>query len=218
MSKENSIAFHGSKANYETLKLKELGLVPPCVWRDGKAIPKEATLRKGVGDADLDVSVSVSWSPKVSCFFPPKETFIYLYMIDMKGLEYKDVDAFAKTEGLVRDYMMECALGQVPLKNIIGYCIVLRRPPPEAIEHIVAHEMEAIPGPYFPTGSEADTGYKELLAATQGKFRIAKSIVGTFHTTDSLPSKVPSMNLNRRKSIDGSVPSLHKRRHSFGNI
>lgn len=208
MSKDNKIAFHGSSADYRTMQ-KLGGILPRVGWQKpvlakriakmpqnvqnliygyvGPELRGEPFVQKGgVADADPEVSVSLTWNPKVACFFPPAHIHIYLYVVKVEGLTYRDVDKFALTCGVNRSYMREIAVSNVPLTNIMGYCIVTRRSPPRDIQSVVTHQMEVLVGPYFPQNSQDQTGYTELTSATEGKFRIAKSIAGTFHTTDSL--------------------------------
>lgn len=212
MSKENNIAFHGSKATPNELQALG-GILPRVGWQKpelsnmiattlpenlqtqifsyvGPVLRGNPSLKLGgTGDADPELSVSLTWNPKVACFFPPTADDVYMYIINTTNLRYVNVDQFALKCGVNRSYMKEIATSNVLFTQIMGYCIVTRRSPPRDLESIIIHQMEVLVGKYFPLSNQDETGYNELLEATKGKFKIAESIVGTFHTTDSLDSQ-----------------------------
>ncbi|WP_213952764.1 MULTISPECIES: hypothetical protein [unclassified Variovorax] len=208
MSKSNNIAFHGSKATPDELRTLG-GILPRVGWKKPELAQRVAALpadlqnrifslvgpvlrgnpsarKGGTGDADPDLSVSLTWNAKVACFFPPTAIHVYMYLVDTSNLRYLNVDEFAARCGVNRQYMKEIATSNVRFTQIMGYCIVTRRAPPRDLESIIVHQMEVLIGPYFQLNGGDDTGYKELLAATKGQFKVAESIVGTFHTMDSL--------------------------------
>ncbi|OPY14439.1 MAG: hypothetical protein A4E66_00382 [Syntrophus sp. PtaB.Bin001] len=233
MSQKSNIAYHGSGADYDTLK-NSGGILPRVMWKSapdvvaytsklppliqykickfiGPKLRGKPGEKGGVGDADPNLSVSLSWNPKVCCFFPPAKKIkkstvevvenetIYLYAIDMSIkvdvnsntiLKFEDVDAFAKKCGVYRGYMEEIAVSYVPIANILGYCTVTRTPPPPSIESIVTHKMKVKLGEYVPKIMlQIDKVKDEIKMNTFGELRLSKSIAGTFHTTDSMPSK-----------------------------
>ena len=155
------------------------------------------------GDADPNLSVSLTWSPRVACFFPPKHDQIYIYVVNVKNLPYKDVDTFAKSIGYNRDYMKEIAVSNVIFSRIAGYFRVTRTPPPAKIEEIVGHKMKVQYEPFVRLVTNDELGAsstEEFTRIPKEEFTISESnsVVGTFRTTDSIPTKPK---IERKKSF-----------------
>lgn len=216
MGKDDKIAYHGTSVAPDTLRelngiLPRVGWQKPALAKDITRLPDDVQERifayvgpvlrgdpvqkTGVGDADPDLSVSLTWSPRVACFFPPKHVKTYIYVVDVEGLPWRDVDHFATTVGVDRSYMSEIAVSKVAWSRIAGYYQLERFFPPPRIEAVAAHSMEVRVGPYVPlvTNSELGSRFRDETAAIpKGKFGISDKptgIIGTFRTDDQIGLK-----------------------------
>jgi hypothetical protein len=233
MSKQNGIAYHGTSV--APAKLQELGGILPRVGWQKPELAKEIALRlpedlqnriysyvgpvlrgdptagTGAGDADPNLSVSLTWSPRVACFFPPKHRNTYVYLVNMNHTPWLDVDRFAETVGVDRSYMKEIAVSNILWCQIAGYFQLVRKEPPRNIKNVAGHKMEVEIGPYIPlvTNSEIGSIYKEEIAAIPtGLFGLSdkpEGIVGTFHT------------LERHRTQPKEPGGPRKRTRSFNN-
>ena len=63
------------------------GNVQNLIWSNvGPKLRGTPGQQGGQGDADPNLSVSLTWSPRVACFFPPEGIDTYMYAVDVDGL------------------------------------------------------------------------------------------------------------------------------------
>ncbi len=207
MSKLNDIAYHGSSAKSDIIfnqglsaPVQRMNDDNPIVQKFGGKETREKiapniisflpgpVLREGVLDAHPYWSVSLSWEPNVACFFPPKHEVIYLYAVYTAGMDYKDVDAFAKKESknrIDRSYMKEIAVRSVEKKRILGVFNIKRKNPPANIRSVVNHQMVASVSEPVDNNQEYEKFWgrakTEVKMSVDGQTLTLKSLGATFH-------------------------------------